>query len=264
MAKKQIVKMILFLSLSIILIVLIDVIYSSYSNKIKLENWLLSQTTSLPIFSIDKITFFSSCNSTSDVNANSSITIKDLYQYTDIAIFLNNNSNHKNYSLENTLKEVYINNISFSIPPSLGEPSLYNQTLSNFASGIFLNENKITDFVNFDISSNDIIDYSSSDLHNNCANPITLCYVNSNIISDYTIPNTENLTYDGTLLKTCNIPAKNLECSISFDIYIVNNLNEKFKCPIYIDLPIIGDNSSIYDGTYIVNKSYNFIFYKIF
>lgn len=264
MDKKQIIKMILFFSLSIILIFLVDFIYSSYLNKMKFENSILSQRANNSIFSIDKIIFFSSCNSTSTINANSSITIKDLYQYTDMAIFINNSSNYEKYNLQNTLKEVYIENISFSPLPSLGEPSLYNQTLSNFASGISLNENKITDFVNFDISSNDIIDYSSSALHNNCANPITLCYVNSNIISDYTISNTENFAYDGSLLKTCNIPAQNLECSISFDIYIINNLNEKFKCPIYIEIPLVGENSSIYDGTYVFEKTSNFIFYQIF
>lgn len=263
MTKKQIIKMILFLSLSILLIVLVDFIYSSYSNKIELENSILSYTTNYSIFSIDKITYFSSCNSTSSINANSSITIKNLYQYTDIAIFINNSSNDENYNLQNTLKEVYIENISFSTPPSLGEPALYNQTLSNFASGTFLKENKITDFVNFDISSNDVIDYSSSSLHNNCSNPITLCYVNSNITSDYTISNTDNIAYDGSLLKTCNIPAKNLECSISFDIYIVNNLNQKFKCPVYFEIPLTGKGASIYDGSYIEHQNSNSIFYRI-
>lgn len=264
MAKKQIVKMILFLSLLIILIMLIDFIYSSYLNKIKFENSLLSRTANNSIFSINKITFFSSCNSTSTVNANSSITIENLYQYTDMAIFINNNSNDENYNLQNTLKEVYIENISFTAPPSLGEPSLYYQTLSNFASGTFLKENKITNFANFNISSDDVIDYSSFALHNNCANPITLCYVNSNIANDYTISNTQSFTHNGSLLRTCNIPAKNLECSISFDIYIVNNLNQKFKCPIYLEIPLVGEDSSIYDGTYVFEKTSNFIFYQIF
>ena len=264
MHKKQIIKLILFLILSIILIVMLDFIYSSYSNKIKFENSILSQTSNNFIFSIDKITFFSSCNSSASVNANSSITIKDLYQYTDIAIFINNNSNDENYNLENTLKEVYIENISFTTAPYLGTPSLYKQILNNFASGVFLEENKITDFISFDISSDDVIDYSSSSLHNNCANPITLCYVNSNLTNDYTISNTENFTYDGSLLKTCNIPAKNLECSISFDIYIVNNLNQKFKCPMYLKIPLIGENSSIYNGFCVLEQNSNFIFYEVF
>lgn len=264
MDKKPIIKLIFFLILLLTLIALVDFIYSSYSNKIKFENSILSEKPNNSIFSIDKITFFSSCNSTSSINSNSSITIKDLYQYTDIAIFINNSSNDENYNLQNTLKEVYIENISFASPPYLGKPSLYTQTLNNFASGKFSPENKITDCVNFDISSGDAIDYSSSALHNNCANPITLCYVNSSITSDYTVSSTENITYDGSLLRTCNIPAQNLECSISFDIYIINNLNEKFKCPVYFKIPLSGETSSIYDGSYVFEKKSNFIFYPIY
>ena len=266
MDRKHIIKMILFLSLSIILIILVNYIYCSYLNKIKFEDWVLSNTNqeSNSVFSIDNITFFSSCNASSSVNANSSITIKDLYQFTDIALFINNGSEGVNYNLQNTLKEVWIENISFVKKPSLGEPSLYYQTLSNFASGTFLNENKITNnSATFRISNENVIDYTSTDLHNNCANPITLCYINSNITYDYTVPNTESLTYNGTLLKTCNVPISNIETAISFDIYLINNLNEKFKCPVYLEILLSGENSSIYDGTYTFKPNTNFIFYKI-
>ena len=40
-------------------------------------------------FSVNKIVYFSSANAKSEKNANSSFTITDLYQYTDIAIFIN-------------------------------------------------------------------------------------------------------------------------------------------------------------------------------
>lgn len=265
MSKKQIFKIMLFFILLIILILLVDFIFSSYSNKKSFENMILSQSQNInnSVFSIDKIMFFSSCNANSTVNANSSITIEDLYQYTDIAIFINNKSNGENYSLKNTLKEVYIENISFMTQPVIGNPALYYQTLSNFATGQFLKDNKITDTASFDISSDDVVDYSSTDLHNNCANPITLSYVNSNISKDYTISNAESFTYNGTLLKTCNIPAKNLECAISFDIFIVNNLNEKFKCPVYFEISLVGQDSSITDGSYVVDNTSNFIFYEV-
>lgn len=265
MSKKQIIKIIFLLILLIFFIALVDFVYSSYLNKKNFEDSILSQiqNTDNSVFSIDKITFFSSCNATSTVNANSSITIENLCQFTDIAIFINNNSNNKNYSLENTLKEVYIENVSFINPPSLGEPALYYQTLEKFATGEFLKDNKIVNIAKFDISSDDVIDYSSTALHNNCANPITLSYVNSNISKDYTISNAESFTYNGTLLKTCNIPAKNLECAISFDIFIINNLNKKFKCPVYFEISLVGKDSSIVDGTYIINKSSNFIFYEV-
>lgn len=266
MNKKHNFKIIISLILSLILIILVSFFYFSYSSKKKFENWILLKTDqeSNSIFSINNITFFSSCNANSVVNANSSITIKDLYQFTDIAIYINNNSNEKNYNLRNTLKEVWIENISFATPPSSGTPSLYYQTLNNFASGTFLSENKIiNDSARFEISNKDIIDYSSTSLHNNCANPIILSYINSNIIPDYTVSSTESLTYNGTLLKTCNIPVKNIESAISFDIFIINNQNEKFRCPIYLKIPLFDESSAIYDGSYTFEQNTNFIFYKI-
>lgn len=46
-------------------------------------------------FSINKIVYFSSANCDSNINSNSSFTISNLYQYTDIAIFINNNANRR-------------------------------------------------------------------------------------------------------------------------------------------------------------------------
>ncbi len=273
MSKKQIIKTILFLIIIIVLIVVVDFIYSAFFNKISFENSLLSQIskTNNNVFSIDKITFFSSCNANSKVNSNSSITLQNLYQYTDIALFINNNSDNINYSARNTLKEAYIEDISFVRTPSLGEPALYYQNLDSFATGNFLVENKIADTnsninntVKFDISDSDTIDYSSYSLYNNCSNPITLSYINSNVISEYTILNTESLTYNGTLLKTCNIPISSLNCAISFNVFIINNLNEKFKCPVYFEIPLYNENKSISDGNYIYEAKSNFIFYEIF
>ena len=56
-------------------------------------------------FSINKIVYFSSANCNSKINPNSSFTISDLYQYTDIAIFINNNADG-NFDASNTLKNL--------------------------------------------------------------------------------------------------------------------------------------------------------------
>ena len=75
----------------------------------------------------------------------------------------------------------------------------------------------------FSISSEDNIDYSKPILYNNCANPITLSYVNSGIKDNYTISNENNsIIYDGSLLKRCNILLNDLSTSISFTINIEN------------------------------------------
>ena len=92
--KKNIVLTILLLIFSFSLIVLAPIGYKTVkayqdSNAFADSIIEIQQKNEETIFSIDKITYFSSCNAKGDTNSNSSFTISDLYQYTDIAIFLN-------------------------------------------------------------------------------------------------------------------------------------------------------------------------------
>lgn len=118
--------------------------------------------------------------------------------------------------------------------------------------------------MDFAITSDDNINLDKPTLYNNLANPITLSYVNSNIKTDYTLTNTTNpITYDGSLLKKCNVLLNTISCNFSFDIYITNNLDQEFKCTIYIDVPLEQKDKSIYDGNITLkNDKANFIFYR--
>lgn len=246
--------------------IFVDIFYVRFLNKINFENSIFSDSDKRDnnIFSINKITFFSSSNASSRANSNSTVTIENLYQFTDIALFIDNGSNDNRYNLKNTLKEVYIDNIYFVNTPSLGTPSLYYQTLDGFASGNFSEANLISSSrADFGVSSEDTIDFSSYEVQNNCSKPITLCYINSKIQDSYTIPNNQPITFDGSLLDVCNIPINRLDCSISFDVYITNNLNEKFICPVYFRIPLNSEKNSIQDGHYTIQNSQNFIFYEI-
>ncbi len=213
------------------------------------------------IFSIDKITYFSSCNAKSDTNSNSSFTISDLYQYTDIAIFLNPNS--ENFTSKNTLKSVTISDIKYDLKPSIGTQNLYYKGISEFAKTQFFEENLIKDSITFETTSENEIDYSKPVLYNNCANPITLCYVNSKLKDNYTFSNDiSNLTYNGSLLKMCGITLSSLNCQISFTITITNNLDEKYSCPLILNIPLSTEESTIYDGTLTIKDSVNYKFIK--
>ena len=242
-----------------VLIFLSYIVYSSFLNKLSLENYSANIHDNDENFKIDKIVLFSGCDSHSVTNTNNTTTINNLYQYTDIAIFLN--SSNTSFSLANTLKSVVIKDFSFNTLPSLGTPNLYYKSLDDFSTSNFDANNVLDKELTFSISDDDQIDYSEPILFNNCANPITLSYVNSDIINDYTVTNTNNsITYDGSLLKKCNVLLNDLNCSLSFVIYIENNLGESFKCPVYIDIPLKDDSSSIYDGsyTYTYNPDYSF------
>lgn len=265
--KKSKLKIIIFLILLMILIVfLLFLIY----NTLKTYNSVKSMSESLinfsknnenTIFSINKVVFFSSADSKLKTGSVSNFTIENLYTYTDIALFINNNSD--TYTMENTLKSLKIENIKINNLPKIGTPNLYYKDLNKFANSEFLDENKINSMLDFTIISDDTADFSTPVLYNNCANPIVLSLVNQNIKTDYTITDTSiPITYDGTLLTRCNVNIQDISCSLSFDIYIVNNNNEKFKTTVYLEIPYSDSESSISDGSITVFKDTNFIFYK--
>lgn len=261
---KNFLTIIILLFLIIFLIILTNTVYSSYLNKTTLENTIYKvlENNEQTIFSINKIVYFSSASANTNITS-SNLNVKNLLQYTDIAIYLNNNTS--NFSAENTLKSVYIDNINYSKKPELGTPSLYYKNINDFSKDIFIENNKITNTLIYDVTSEDSLDYSEAILFNNCANPITLSYVNSDIKSNYTLPASQtSITYDGSLLKNSNILLNSISCSISFDINIINNLDEKFICPIYIDIPLNSKSNSIYNGnfTLIDNTNYTFFRYK--
>lgn len=214
-------------------------------------------------FSINKIVYFSTANANSTINQNSSFTINDLYQITDIAIFINNNSNG-NFNNKNTLKKVTLSNISFSLTPNIGQPNLYYKNLNDFAKNTFDINHIIDKTVEFETTSENEIDYNSPVLYNNSANPITLSYVNSNIITNYTLADTiSNLSYDGSLLKTCNITLNSIACKIAINIIIENNLDEKFSCPVVLNIPLSTENSTIYDGKLVLTDNVDHRFIKM-
>ena len=238
-------------------------IFNRHMLKANFENDILpfASKNQNTIFKINKITFFSSCDAKNKTASNSNFTIENLYQYTDIALFITSTSEEKTF--ENTLKKVSINNIKFTSSPTLGEPKLYYKNINNFAKSEISEENLINENLDFNITSEDEVNLDKPTLYNNLANPIVLSYINHNIKTDYTITDTSTpMTYDGSLLKRCNILLNNIACSFSFDVYVTNNLSQEFKCTIYIDIPLDLDNQSIYNGNITLKKDTNFNFYR--
>ena len=266
MKKNSIILSILFLIFITFLIILLPITYKTVKAYNDSNNFVdsiikIQQNNIEPIFSINNITYFSSCNAKGDTNSNSSFTISDLYQYTDIAIFVNPVSDTLNS--KNTLKNVLINNIKYTLTPSIGKPSLYYKNLSDFATSKYSQENIIDKSITFEATSENTIDYSKPILYNNCANPITLCFVNSGIKENYTFSNDiSKLSYNGSLLRMCGIALSSLNCKISFDITITNNLNETYFCPITLNIPLSTENSTIYDGNLTIKDSVNYAFIK--
>ena len=133
--------------------------------------------------------------------------------------------------------------------------------INNFAKNSVDESKKIEDNIDFEVSSANEIDYSNPILYNNCANPITLSYVNSELKSDYTLTdNMSHISYDGSLLKRCGITLNSIACKLSFVIHITNNLDQTYSCPFILNIPLSTESSTVYDGSLILNSSVNYNF----
>lgn len=271
MKEKKLIKKTIYTIIIIVLIILLFFIfqktYDKLLNKKNFEKSIISfaEKNEKTIFSINKIIFFSSCDSKNKTSSKTNFTIENLYAYTDIAIFINNNTKEekKENTVENTLKNVKISNIKFTKAPTVGKQNLYYKSIKNFAKSEIDEKNIINQELQFDISSKEEEDFSNPVLFNNCANPITLSYINQNIKTDYTMTDTENpITYNGKLLERCGVLIQTIETTISMDIEIENNKNQKFRTTVYFEIPYENGGNSIYDGNIIVNKNTKFDFYR--
>lgn len=263
MDKKKLILTIITFILFTLVFLLTFLLFNKYVLRKNFETSILSfaNLNEKPVFTINKILLFSSCDAKNKNASASNFTIENLYQYTDMAIFIDTHTEEKN--LSNTFKNVTLENIKITDPPQLGNTELYFKSINNFAKSDILDENKIEEKLDFTITSLDEADLSTPVLYNNLANPITISYVNSNIKTDYTLTDTSvPITYDGSLLKTCNVNLSDITTKLSFDINITNNLDQKFKCTIYVDIPLENEEKSIYDGNITLKKDTNFIFYR--
>lgn len=116
--KKTILTIIVFI-LSLVVFFLAYLVFNKYVLKTNFETNILSfaDKNQSTIFEINKIALFSSCDAKNKNISVSNYTIENLYQYTDIALFVTNKSAEK--TLENTFKKVSIENIKFTTLPSI-------------------------------------------------------------------------------------------------------------------------------------------------
>ena len=203
-----------------------------------------------------------------DKSENESLQDLSIFQYSDIAITLDNTSTVYDITNENTIKELYIDNISISTGSDKGNQYVMYKNPLDFAKYKEIKKSD-SDKIEYNIvntnEQNNSTDYSTPTFYADCSNPISLEYMNQNIITNYAASSDSNtISFNGKVLQEAGIDLNDINYTLNFTINIVNNLNEKFICPVRLKVDLSGDDGGIYKGYKYENTSgsgyeYNFI-----
>ncbi len=220
-----------------------------------------------PIFKIQKILIYSSANAI-DKSENESLQDLSILQYSDIAITIDNTSAVYDLTNENTVKDLYIDNINITTGSDKGHQYVNYKSAFDFAKYKEIDELD-DDKIEYNIVStndeNNNTDYEQPTFYADCSNPITLGYMNQDIITNYAASSDSNtISFNGKVLQEAGINLNDINYTLNFTIHIINNLNEEFICPVRLKVDLSGDDGGIYKGEKNENISvsgyeYNFI-----
>lgn len=227
----------------------------------------ISEQNENSIFNIQKILLYSNANAI-DNSENHSLKNMSICQYTDLSIYIDNTSYISDLTDENTIKELYIDDIKATTPNDIGTKIVNYKNALDFGKykKIQPAENNRIDF-NI-ISTNDAnesTDYSKPTFYTDCSNPITLGYMNKDILTNYSVSQDSNsISFNGKVLKEANINLDDINYVLSFKIHIVNNLNQKFVYNMNLSVDLNDNNGGIYNGYIYKGKNTSGNEYRFF
>ena len=214
----------IFLFILLIVILIITCIFVSL-NKDALSSDKEKSTKTTTDYSIEKIVCYSSAYGVNNEESQARWNL-NLSQYTDIAIYLN---------FQTDISSLFIDNISFSNGNTY---NLINLSIEDFAK---------TPLNNIEIESTERIDLST-------ISPITLRYLNQNFKKDCMITDIENpLVFDGSLLKRGKVTLSSLKNTVSFTLHLTNTAGQEFSYPVQIPINLEDKETgeTIYSGNYM-------------
>lgn len=219
------------------------------------------------IFNIQKILLYSSANAI-DNSENQSLKDMSICQYTDISIYIDNTSTISELTDENTIKQLYIDNIVINSNVNRGTKILNYKNPLNFGKYKII-ENPENSRIDFNIintnSENENNDYANPTFYTDCSNPISLGYINKDILTNYSVSQDSNtVSFNGKVLQEANINLEDINYTLSFKIHIVNNLNQKFIYNMKLNVGLNDDNGGIYNGYVYRGKNTNGNEYRFF
>lgn len=217
------------------------------------------------VFKVSKMIKYSSAEAI-DNTVEQNLQDLSICQYSDVAIYIDNLSDE--ISEKNTIKELYIDNFKIDVGYQYGNPCLYYKNPLEISKFRKIDENKIEDKLNYEIiytnEENENSDYEKPVFFTDCSNPITIGYINQDIITNYQVTKENGLvSFDGRIFNNLNIDLEKLSPKISFTIHITNNLNEKFICNMSADLKLETPEGSVKSG-YIIEIIDDIEYYRFF
>ena len=203
------------------------------------------------IFNIQKILLYSSANAI-DNSEDQSLKDMSICQYTDISIYIDNTSSITELTNENTIKQLYIDNIVITSNADMGTKILNYKNPLDFGKFKMIespNNNRIDFNIVNTNSENENNDYANPTFYTDCSNPISLGYMNKNILTNYAVSRDVNtVSFNGKVLQEANINLEDINYTLTFKINIVNNLNQKFVYNMKLDINLDDNNGGIYNG----------------
>lgn len=266
---ERLVFTILIISLFVLFLLYYNFIFSTVfaRNSFADEMIELADENENSIFNIQKILLYSSANAI-DNSKDQSLKNMSICQYTDLSIYIDNTSYISDLTNENTIKELYIDSIVMTSSADIGTKTLNYKNPLDF--GKYKNiQSPINGRIDFNIvntnSENENNDYSKPTFYTDCSNPITLGYLNKDILTNYSVSqDSSTVSFNGKVLKEANIDLNDINYTLSFKIHIINNLNEKFVYNMNLSVDLNDNNVGIYNGYVFKGKNTSGNEYRFF
>lgn len=242
-----------------ILIIMAIIVLALYStlifSRIIMKNEFTNQMLEIanenenPIFNIQKISTYSSADAFNEED-NRSLQNMSISQYSDLSIYLDNSLSSSDITAENTISKLYIDNIKIETNSEKGSQILNYKNFSDLGKYKDLSSTNRIDFkiVNTN-EENENADYDEPTFYTDCSNPITLGFLNKDIVTDYSVSSDSNsVSFNGKVLQEAGVNLDDIKCTLSFTIHIVNNSGKKFAYNMNINLDFNDNNGGIYNG----------------
>ena len=228
------------------------IFYTSYARDEFFQTSLkIANQNQNSVFRISRILLYSSGNAI-DNSYNKSLQNLSICQYTDIALTIDNTSYISDLTTTNTVKELYIDNIDITTTAHKGSPHLNYKDLNSFATFNLLDvpENGRIDFnIIHTNEQNESADYSTPTFYADCSNPISLGYINRDIVENFSVDDQVNsLSFNGKLLGQAGVNLDEISYVLNFDIHIKNYDDDNFTYHATINVNLNDSDGTLNSG----------------